>query len=86
LPQPASFESFEALMGAVRNLLQGRLGKLPAERIMVDVTGGMKVTSIVGTTLTPHRDARFQYVTTQPPHRVIVHRLVIERAPSAHGH
>jgi hypothetical protein len=86
LSEPASFESFEELMGAVRGLLRDRLDAVPAEQVMIDVTGGMKVTSIVGATLTLHRAARFQYVSTQPPFRVITHRLVLESAPSAHGH
>lgn len=86
---PLNFENFEEVYEAVNKVLQKLHKERPdidPEKIMVDVTGGMKVTSIVGAMLTLNRGTRFQYVETQPDFSVIPYQLVHDQAPSPHGH
>jgi hypothetical protein len=80
------FEHYEEVMLAARHVLREHLRRVAAERIVVDITGGTKITSIAGAALTLNRGVSFQYVDTQPPHRVISFLLATEEPPGLHGH
>lgn len=65
LTQGFDFENFEELSDAMRNLLKVFKEKNYDEKeIMVDFTGGQKVTSIVAISMTVNRKINAQYVQT----------------------
>lgn len=71
------FESFDQLSRALWTLLKKfRKRKYPDDEIMIDFTGGQKVTSIVAATMTFNRQIKAQYVQTNDPWRVLSYDVV----------
>jgi hypothetical protein len=85
-PEPCDFEDFNALVGAIRGLLQKPLRGIASHLVAVDITGGQKVASIAGAALTMNRELRFQYVQTNSPFEAITYQLTFDQPPSPHGH
>jgi hypothetical protein len=83
-PLTPSFEDFNGLVVAVRALLRGDLKQTPRNQIVLDVTGGQKVTSIAGAALTMNNELRFQYVQTNPPFATRVYDLAPQHPPHLH--
>lgn len=81
-----SFERYQDTMDTARDVLLARLRGVASHRVVVDITGGTKITSIVGATLTLNRGTRLQYVDTQAPHAVIPFLLATEHPIGTHGH
>jgi hypothetical protein len=66
------FEQFDDLSRAVLHLLQDfKQRRVRDDQIMIDFTGGQKVTSIVAASLTFNRTVKAQYVQTNWPLEVI---------------
>lgn len=59
------FESFDQLSDTLWSYLKRR--KFPEEEVMIDFTGGQKVTSVVAAAMTFNRRIRAQYVRTHRP-------------------
>ena len=76
-----NFEEFNALVESVRTVLHRHLKHLPEHRILLDVTGGQKVTSIAGAALTLGNELRFQYVQTSDQFCPVRYDLLMERIP-----
>lgn len=71
------FESFDGLSKAMFELLEDfRKRKIPEREIMIDFTGGQKVTSAVAVALTFNRGIRAQYVQTNSPKEVLSYDVV----------
>jgi len=83
-PIAPSFEDFNGLVEAIRALLTTDLKDTPRNRIVLDVTGGQKVTSIAGAALTMNNELRFQYVQTNPPFGTRVYDLSPHHPPHLH--
>lgn len=88
LQSPASasqgfkFEDFTQLSGALRNLiLQLTKGSLSESDIMIDFTGGKKVTSVVAAAMTFNSSVEAQYVQTECPWNVLSYKLIIPEPP-----
>ncbi|HEX4610911.1 MAG TPA: hypothetical protein VH092_22160 [Urbifossiella sp.] len=89
------FENFEKLTGGVlgavaslnRTGVPGApgLGRVDDDDIMVDFTGGQKVTSVVAAAATFDRPIRAEYVSTHYPYPVRGYDLVMG-SPAAGGH
>jgi hypothetical protein len=47
------------------------------DRIMIDFTGGQKVTSVVAASVTFNRTIKAQYVQTNAPHQVISYDILL---------
>lgn len=72
------FEHFDDLSDAVFRLLDDlRHRRISDEEIMIDFTGGQKVTSVVATAVTFNRPIKAQYVQTNPPHEVISYDILL---------
>ena len=66
------FEQFNNLATAMRELFKiFQNKKIPEEQIMIDFTGGQKVTSVVAVAITFNRDSSAQYVSTNAPWDVV---------------
>lgn len=76
-----SFEDFDELVAAVRTTLHSQQGSFSTEQVQLDITGGQKVTSIAGATLTLGNQLRFQYVQTGGQKKVIFYDLVSDEIP-----
>ena len=83
---PVDFESFNDLTKELRNILRPLREKLSPRQILVDVTGGQKVTSIAGAVLTLNNELRFQYVQTNEPFGTVPYDLVQRTAPGLEPH
>ncbi len=72
------FESFDELSRGILFLLKNLLKekKYPEQDIMIDFTGGQKVTSVVAAAMTFNLDIKAQYVQTNPPCDVISYDFV----------
>lgn len=79
-----SFEDFDGLVKAVRSILRGSLRDVPREQIVLDVTGGQKVTSIAGAALTMNSELCFQYVQTNPPCDTLLYDVIRDEPPNLH--
>ena len=55
-------------------------------QVLVDVTGGQKVTSIAGAVLTLNNELRFQYVQTNRPYHTLPYDLTRRAAPNLEPH
>lgn len=79
LPQKGwDFEQFDDLSRAVVELLQEfRKQRITDNQIMIDFTGGQKVTSVVAASVTFNRAIKAQYVQTNPPHAVISYDVLL---------
>lgn len=74
-----SFEDFGALTNRLRAVMneEVRLARSKDEsRIVIDVTGGPKTTSIAAASVTLNSAATFQYVQTVPNHDVLTYDIV----------
>ncbi len=49
------------------------------DRIMIDFTGGQKVTSVVAASVTFNRTIKAQYIQTNTPHEVISYDILMGR-------
>lgn len=72
--QGLEFESFDELSDTLWSYLKRH--KLPEEEVMIDFTGGQKVTSVVAAALTFNRRIKAQYVQTNSPWRVMSYDVV----------
>lgn len=71
------FESFDSLSKALAGLIKAMLKKGYEEKdIIVDFTGGNKVTSVVAAAMTFNRDIEAQYVQTDDPWKVLGYDVV----------
>jgi len=61
---PQDFEDFKAMLKFVRSKILGPLHSHSREELIIDITGGMKITSVLGAFLTANDQAVFQYVQT----------------------
>lgn len=73
------FEDFGQLSTALHRFLTQ--GNLRESDIMIDFTGGQKVTSVVAAALTFNREVRAQYVQTGPPWAVRSYTIVTVPSP-----
>lgn len=80
-----SFEDFDGVVEAVRSILRGSLRNVPREQIVLDVTGGQKVTSIAGAALTMNNELCFQYVQTNPPFATRLYDVIRDEPPHLHA-
>jgi hypothetical protein len=66
------FEQFDDLSRAIWHLLREfKQRRIRDDQVMLDFTGGQKVTSIVAASVTFNRTIKAQYVQTNSPHEVI---------------
>ena len=73
-----NFEQFDDLSRAVLHLVrQLHVRGFPDEEIMVDFTGGQKVTSVVAAAVTFNRLLKAQYVQTNPPYDVTGYDILL---------
>lgn len=71
------FEQFDVLSNGLADLLEYfRRERIPDKHIMVDLTGGQKVTSVVAAAITFNRHLKNQYVQTNEPWNVIGYDIV----------
>lgn len=76
------FENFTDLSNAVHNMLWRLAQQNLAEwDIMIDFTGGKKVTSVVAAATTFNRDVRAQYVQTEDPWSVLSYSVTTMTRP-----
>jgi hypothetical protein len=74
-PQGVDFESASELKDAMRAVFAAlRKRRLRDSDILVDITGGSKVASVVGAVFSLGKDQRFQYV-SQHDYRVIPYNV-----------
>ncbi|MEQ8768686.1 MAG: DUF1874 domain-containing protein [Planctomycetota bacterium] len=64
---PVDFVSVDALLKAINSILNEINSSDHDEAIVIDATGALKTTSIVGAVATLNSDVIFQYVDTRPP-------------------
>lgn len=73
------FEQFDVLSGGLADLLDYfRAERIPNRQVMVDLTGGQKVNSVVAAAITFNRHIKNQYVQTNEPWKVIGYDIVWE--------
>ncbi len=76
--QGCDFENFEELRHALRYLLdQFKNWKIADNDVMIDFTGGQKVTSLVAATMTFNRRIKSQYVQTNPDYAVLSYNITM---------
>jgi hypothetical protein len=72
------FEKFDDLSQAMLSLLRAfRQQEIGDEQMMVDFTGGQKVTSVVAASVTFNRQIKAQYVQTNEPYGVIGYDVLL---------
>ncbi len=72
------FERFDDLSRAMLHLLREfKKQQVRDDQIMIDFTGGQKVTSVVAASVTFNRKIKAQYVQTNPPHEVISYDILL---------
>jgi hypothetical protein len=77
--RPVNFEDLEALIKVIYRAIKDlKAYKLDEDEIIIDITGGQKVTSIAGAVVTLNSSVRFQYVQTNEPYEVISYDLTIQ--------
>jgi hypothetical protein len=73
-----NFEAFDDLSRALLEVIEFLRRQGASERdIMVDFTGGQKVTSVVAAAVTFNRPTKTQYVQTNRPYRVISYDVLL---------
>lgn len=73
------FERFDDLSRAVLHLLRVfKRQRVRDDQIMIDFTGGQKVTSVVAASVTFNRTIKAQYVQTNEPYAVISYDILME--------
>lgn len=78
------FESFDDLSRALAGMLKKfKAWKIREEDLMIDFTGGQKVTSVVAAAMTFNRKIKAQYVQTNPDFKVFSYDVIL--APSDPG-
>jgi hypothetical protein len=78
------FERFDDLSRAILLLLRAlKRQRVSDDQIMIDFTGGQKVTSVVAASVTFNRAIKAQYVQTNPPHEVISDDFVMGSSETA---
>jgi len=81
--EPVHFEEFDAIVDVLSDVIRTLKSKGYKEKqIIVDVTGGQKITSIAGAVVTFNSGVTFQYVQTDKPYDVLKYDVVVESAPS----
>lgn len=79
---PVDFEDLESLIDVIYQAIKRLKNEGSGEDdIIIDVTGGQKVTSIAGAVITLNSSIRFQYVQTNPPYEARAYDLTIQTAP-----
>src|SRR5439155_6631715 len=72
------FEHFDALSTALLNLLlHFKTQGVRESEIMVDFTGGYKVTSVVAAAVTFNREVKAQYVQTNAPYAAVSYDMLL---------
>jgi hypothetical protein len=72
------FEQFDALSQAILHLIREfKKQRVTDDQIMIDFTGGQKVTSVVAASVTFNRTIKAQYVQTNPPYAVISYDILL---------
>jgi len=72
------FESFDELSRALSILLKEfKKRKYLDQEIMIDFTGGQKVTSVVAVAMTLNRQIKAQYVQTNPPWGILSYDVIL---------
>ena len=72
------FEQFDDLSRAVGELLHEFQNRaITDNQVMIDFTGGQKVTSVVAASVTFNREIKAQYVQTNPPYAAISYDIVL---------
>lgn len=81
--EPVHFENFDDIVDVLTDVIRAltRHG-YKEKQIIVDVTGGQKITSIAGAVVTFNSGVTFQYVQTDQPYDVLKYDVVVESAPS----
>jgi hypothetical protein len=75
------FERFDDLSRAVLHLIREyKRQNVSEHQIMIDFTGGQKVTSVVAASVTFNRKIKAQYVQTNPPHEVVSYDILLGSA------
>jgi hypothetical protein len=73
-----NFEHFDDLSQAILGLLSDfKKGGIQDHQIIIDFTGGQKVTSVVAASVTFNREIKAQYVQTNHPHQVIGYDILL---------
>ena len=73
------FDKFDELSRALDYLVrQLREAGIPERDIMIDFTGGPKVTSVVAAAITFNRNIKAQYVQTNSPWNVVSYDIILE--------
>lgn len=80
--QGFNFEDFTQVSGALRSLIL-ELTKSPLSEsdIMIDFTGGKKVTSVVAAAMTFNTSIEAQYIQTECPWNVLSYKVIIPSKP-----
>ncbi len=77
---PVEFENLEELLKVIYRAIRHLKNQgLEEDEIIVDITGGQKITSIAGAVVTMNSRVRFQYVQTNRPFEVIAYDLTIQQ-------
>lgn len=72
------FERFDDLSKAILELFKiFRRQRVPDEQVMIDFTGGQKVTSVVAAAVTFNRRSKAQYVQTNKPWNVVSYDVMM---------
>lgn len=84
------FEAFDELSIALFYLLGNfRKQNIPEKEIMIDFTGGQKVTSVVAAAISFNRKIKAQYVQTSPDkqgrYNIVSYDMVLGTAETGHG-
>jgi hypothetical protein len=78
------FEDFDELSLAMLYLLgELRRKAITDDQIMIDFTGGQKVTSLVAASVTFNRAIKSQYIQTNPPYEPVGYDFVLESPETA---
>lgn len=87
IPSAVSFDDLDALVGAIRAvILEETAHSMKEHQILIDVTGGKKMTSVAGAVATLNGYVKIQYVDTEPPlFKVSVYDVVYDSPVSLEG-
>ncbi len=76
---PVDFEDFKSLVSVMEEGISFYKKKgLHEQDIIIDATGGQKITSIAAAVVTMNNNVTFHYVQTNPPNRVLAYDLLIQ--------
>ena len=77
--EPIDFENFNTLVQCMRRIIkEEKQYGIKEQDIIIDVTGGFKMASIAGASITFSSQVTFQYVQTQPPNDVYAYDVIYQ--------